>query len=208
MCDLQVIDLSVGIEDGMPYYPGDPVPSVEQFKTVEHDGHALKKLCIGTHTGTHIDAPAHFIAGAETVDRLPPLVASGPAIVLDLSQDLKEGVVDADIPPAGDKRVLLIYTGTNLQWRKGWDMGMVARISVGLANKIVDAGYHAVGIDSPTIGHSDVHTKLLGNKVVIIENLSSTNLRGIVGKTAEFLCIPVLVKDGDGSPARAVCMFE
>ncbi|MEM3671295.1 MAG: cyclase family protein [Thermoprotei archaeon] len=203
---MTLIDLSLLLEDGMPFYPGDPEPSVEQFKTVERDGHALKKMTLGTHTGTHVDAPCHFIAGGKSVSDLDPLSFSGKAYVVDVSGKTPLDEL-TELPPTPSAEVLLVHTGTNRNWKKGWNMSNVSRLSVSVAEEIRRRKYRVVGIDSPTVGHGDVHRLLLGNGVLIVENLSSFALSQVVGKSVLFTCIPILVKEGDGAPARAVCEY-
>jgi arylformamidase len=202
----QLIDLSLRIETGMPYFPGDPQPSVEQFKRVEIDGYSLKRLVLGTHTGTHIDAPSHFIAGAETIDRLDPLAACGRAKVIDASGAGTKKLDNFQIPASSTEKILLIYTGTNRLLKTGFGSEDIVTLGVETARQISQAGYKAVGIDSPSVGDSLVHRTILGSNTIIIENLSS-ELGKLVGRSVEFLCLPLKVADGDGAPARAVALL-
>ncbi len=200
----KVIDLSLEIFTGMPYYPGDPQPSVEQYKHVSTDGVSLKRLVLGTHSGTHVDAPAHFLLGARTVDMLHPLHACGYAKVVDASRSLQGNLVvsKADISRQ-DEDVLLIYTSCH---RLNTRVGTFPTLSKNLAQKIVDAGYRCVGIDSPTIGGAEVHRTLLGSGVIIVENLSD-RLAETLSQRPYFICLPLKVADGDGAPARALAIL-
>ncbi|BBD73121.1 hypothetical protein HS1genome_1510 [Sulfodiicoccus acidiphilus] len=81
----------------MPYYPGDPVPSVKQFKSLDKDGVNLKEIHLGSHSGTHVDAPAHFVKDAPSLDQLDPMAYSGTAIAIKV-----DGIVKVtDVPPRG-----------------------------------------------------------------------------------------------------------
>jgi arylformamidase len=202
----QCIDLSLNIENGMSYYPGDPQPSIEQFKRVEIHGYSLKRLVLGTHTGTHIDAPSHFIAGAETIDRLDPLAACGRARVIDASRAKAEKLDHLQIPPSKNEKILLIYTGSNKKHRIGQDLESVVTLGVEAARQISQAGYKAVGIDSPTIGDPAVHRTILDSNTIIIENLSD-ELGKLVDKSVELVCLPIKVVDGDGAPVRAIALL-
>ncbi|MEM0121251.1 MAG: cyclase family protein [Thermoprotei archaeon] len=200
-----VVDLSLDIFTGMPYYPGDPQPSVEQYKHVLLDGVSIKRLALGTHSGTHIDAPAHFLANGKTVDRLNPLAACGQAKIVDVSKSLsKKAMINkADISRKNEE-VLLLYT--SYYAAKPLDSGVFPTLSEQFAKSIVDAGYKCVGIDSPTAGSPEVHRILLGAGIVIVENLSN-RLAELISKKAYFICLPIRVLDGDGAPARALAII-
>ncbi len=201
-----VVDLSLDIYTGMPYYPGDPQPSVEQYRHVSVDGVSLKRLALGTHSGTHIDAPAHFIAEGKTIDMLHPLAACGYAKTIDVSGSLSNEMVvtNADITRGGED-VLLIYT-SYYGVHKRTQRGVFPTLSKRFAEDLVEAGYKCVGIDSPTVGDSEVHRVLLGSGVIIVENLSN-RLVEVVSKKAYFICLPIRVTDGDGGPARALAII-
>ncbi len=201
-----VIDLSLDIYTGMPYYPGDPQPSVEQYRHVSVDGVFLKRLALGTHSGTHIDAPAHFIADGKTIDMLHPLAACGYAKTIDVSGSLSTRMVvtDGDITRRSED-VLLIYT-SYYGMRERAQSGVFPTLSKRFAESLVQAGYKCVGIDSPTVGDPEVHKTLLGSGIIIVENLSN-RLVEVVSKKAYFICLPIRVMDGDGAPARALAIM-
>lgn len=185
-----ILDLSLPIEEEMPFYPGDPKPQVRKFLSIPKDEYDVSEIIIGTHTGTHIDVPAHAIPNGKTVDEI------------DISSFIGNGKACGKNELEHDTEVLLIYTGTNKRWRKGWNMENIETIDENLANKIVKKEIRIVGIDSPSIGSIDVHKILLLNNVIVVENLSD-KLSYLIGKRFEFYAIPLLINKGDGAPARA-----
>jgi len=202
----KVIDLSLMVEEGMPYYPGDPVPSVRQFKSLDKDGVNIKEVHLGTHSGTHVDAPAHFVKGAPSIDQLDPMSYSGRAVAVKVDGVVRKG----DIPESGG--VVFFYTGTNRNWRHGWTMQSFGYIEPEAAEELVKRKFKVVGIDSPSVEMPRfkeplTHVTLLSHGVLIIENLSDS-LSQLVGKTFQVLCLPIKVREGDGAPARVVALLE
>ena len=203
----EVVDLTNSVEDGMPYYPGDPRPTVMQWRSLRRDGVNLKLLILGSHSGTHVDAPAHFVDGGAAVDELGPMAFSGEAIVVD-ARGYRE--VPPDVVPLNPSRVLLIYTGISAAWRRGWVTDDYPYLSREAAELLVKRGVRVVGIDSPSVdapGAEEpiVHRMLLSQGVLIVENLSR-NLGRLVGKRVWFLCLPLPIRSGDGAPARALAL--
>ncbi len=192
-----IIDLSVPIENGMPYFPGDPKPKIEK---IEKD-YIIHELFLSTHTGTHVDVPYHFISEGKKLDEIDLTKFSGKAYVLDAEgKDLR-----SLNPPSAD--ILLIYTGSSKLWKKGWDMSNYSTIDEDFAKVIVRKGYKLVGIDSPSIGNNKVHRILLSNEILIVENLSY-NLEKIKGKFVDFISLPLPLKGTDGSPIRAIAIVR
>ena len=207
MSGLKFYDLSLPIADGMPSFKGDPVPEVRQFKRIEADGYNLKEIRIGTHTGTHLDAPAHFIKGGKTIDQLDLSVLQGTATCI--LYDPKKGIR----LPGEHHDIILLYTGYNNMWnqmRVFKNFSYIDKMDAGL---LKDYGVKMVGIDSPSaeIENSkdfETHRILLGGSIPIIENLNSATLSSLVGRTFTLQVFPILVKDGDGAPARVIAMEE
>ncbi len=173
-----IVDLTVPIEEGMRVYPGDPEVKVQRL---ENQGYIISKLTLGSHTGTHVDVPAHVFKDGKTLDQVPVEQFSGRAYVTKL-EDIDSLDVDVD--------VLLIYTGGN-----GLTLEQAKRVKA-----------RVVGVDSMSVGSMEVHRELLSRGIIIVENL--TNLDKIIGKYVDFLCFPLLIKGGDGAPARAVAVVR
>src|SRR5215207_8574333 len=104
-----IIDITVPVDARTPVYPGDPPVVVEPLTTVVSDGVALSRLMLGSHTGTHIDPPAHFFADGLTVDALPLDVLIGPALMMDIAAGRRVSVEDVDGIPSTER--LLLRTG-------------------------------------------------------------------------------------------------
>ncbi|MEM3667719.1 MAG: cyclase family protein, partial [Thermoplasmatales archaeon] len=141
---MKIHDLSVYIEDGMPYFEGDPVPSVKQYKSIQRDGYNLKSINIGSHTGTHIDAPSHFIPGGLSVEdlSLDRLCGFGTIIKYDPKEKL--------VLPEQKFDIILLYTGYNEKWEEYSVFRDFSYIKKEDAEEIRKYGVKVVGIDSPS----------------------------------------------------------
>jgi arylformamidase len=207
-------DLSHLISQDMPVYPGDPQPEFEPFATIEKEKVNVTRIVIGSHTGTHVDAPKHFFADGNSVDREPLGKFIGEAVILDLSNmSIGSGITDSDLDKHSKivkgNDILLFYTGTSEKWRKDEIIrNNFSYLEPSAAEWIVNHGIKCIGIDTLSVekyGFKEglTHKKLLSNNVVIIENLNS-NLKGFVGKRVFLVCLPLMLKGIDGSPARVI----
>jgi arylformamidase len=205
-----IIDISLDVGPDMLTWPGDPPVSVEPAKRMSRgDSSNVSELRLGSHTGTHVDPPFHFLDDGVGVDALPLDALCGPAKVADLTG--VEGAVGADaleglgLPPSIE-RLLLRTSNSELWSRQGTQFpdAYVALDPSG-ARWVVDHGIRLVGIDFLSIearGSADhpVHRTLLSGGTVILEGL---DLSGAAPGSYELLCLPLKVVDGDGAPARA-----
>jgi arylformamidase len=197
-----IIDISRPIGPDTPVWPGDPPVVVERVARVEAgDPAEVSRLQLGTHTGTHVDPPAHFLPGGVTVDQLPLDVLVGPAVVADLTgvPSIDPGALESLGLPAGTVR-LLLKTGREA----GGIAGGGALSSEG-ARWLVDRGVLLVGADTlsvePGTDAYPVHRTLLGAGVVIVEGL---DLASVAAGPYQLVCLPLRITGGDGAPARAV----
>jgi arylformamidase len=187
-----IIDISRPVGADTPVWPGDPPVAVEPVARLEAgDPAAVSRLVLGTHTGTHVDPPAHFVAGGATVDEIGLDVLVGPAVVVEAGQ-LAAAV-------GGHERVLL-KTGA------GDRFGVV---TAGTARQLVEAGVRLVGVDTlsiePATDDYPVHRLLLGAGVVIVEGL---DLSATPPGEYQLVCLPLRIAGGDGAPARAVLITQ
>jgi arylformamidase len=208
-------DLSQLVSQDMLVYPGDPQPQFEPFATMEKDKINVTRIVMGSHTGTHVDAPKHFFADGDGIDKEPLDKFIGEAIIADLSDMPRgKGISDADLDNyyrvIKRNDILLLYTGTNDKWQKARSSksNNFTYLEVSAAEWIMDHGIKCVGIDTLSVekyGFKEglTHKKLLSNNIGIIENLNS-NMRGFVGKRMFLVCLPLMLKAIDGSPARAI----
>ena len=206
----RIVDISIGISEDLLTWPGDPAVSVERTSRISAGGSAnVSLLGLGTHTGTHVDPPVHFIEGADPIDRVPLEVLVGPALVVDLTSASAIGPAELDALslPQGTER-LLCKTRNSEMWtrdRVSFPDNYVAVTPDG-ARWIVDRGLRLVGVDFLSVekdGPPDypVHHALLGGGTIIVEGL---DLSRVEPGPYTLYCLPVRILGGDGGPARAV----
>jgi arylformamidase len=206
---MRVIDISVPNGPGQHVYPGDPPPRVEQVKAIRRgDVCNVSLLTMGSHTGTHVDAPYHFIDGGARLGEVALDRMVGEAVVVDLrGRAAVDAAALADAPlRAGD--ILLCLTDNSERWAAPAFRTDFTYLTLDAAGLLVERGVRAVGIDSLSIeefGSSDfpVHHRLLGAGVFVIEGL---DLRGVDAGRYTLVCLPLKFPDLDGAPARAVLL--
>lgn len=206
---MPIHDISLAITPTLPVWPGDPPVQLELVHRIADGANAnASRLACGVHTGTHVDAPFHFIEGAATVEAMPLEVLTGPAYVADLTS---ADVIDAPalqragIPPR-TKRVLLKTRNSRL-WASAdrtFHRDFVAVNAEG-ASWLVERGAKLVGVDylsvAPFGDSRPTHRILLEAGVVIVEGLDL----GAVRKGRYTLhCLPLKLAGSDGAPARAI----
>ena len=205
-------DISIPLSSGIPTYPGDPEIEIQDWRSLSNgDGVNVSMLRFGAHTGTHVDAPAHFIEGATRVESLPLDVLIGEAEVIEVPSALKSidvGFV-RDHFKSGIKRVLFKTRNSSLWKTSGahFDRGY-SYLELEAATLLAEQGIRLVGIDYLSIeqfgteGHP-THLALLSNGIIIVEGL---NLTDVPPGKYELICLPLRISGGlgDGAPARAV----
>lgn len=220
-----VLDLTHAIAPGMPCYPGTEPPVFSQPFTVAEHGFAERRLTMLTHTGTHVDAPAHMLDGAATLDAFAVGRFMGRAAVVDVSgapggaitrQALQDQLHDID-----SLDYVLLHTG----WADRWGDASYYRgfpvLNPEAARWLAGSGLHGLGIDAVSVDAAPVdatataaaetaefpiHRILLQRGLVIVENL--TGLRELVGRRLTFLCLPLKIAGADGAPARALAWLD
>lgn len=202
-------DLSHPIVTGMPTYPGDPSVRVSPAATLATDGVRVSHLELGSHTGTHVDAPAHVIPAGRTVDQIDPGQLIGPALVLRAANPRPTEPVVIDELPANLPRIVLLATG----WDAHFDSPAALAhpyVSLELAQTLWSRGARVLGLDTVSPDCSDnpshrpklpVHSFWLGQDGLIVENLV-----GLVSlpPQVEVVMLPLNVVGGDGAPIRAL----
>ena len=214
---MKVIDLTHVITAQMPVYPGTEPPILEPANTYEKDGFKETKLSMYTHTGTHMDPPAHLYPGRTTLDRFPPEQFIGKALVIDC-QSLREGepITMEHIARYGEKvdqaDFLLFHLGWDKRWGSESYFGDYPCIDDEVLDKILRGsykgiGFDVIGLDPIADGNLTRHKKLFKSKEIVnIENLCNLELCG--DNLFWFSCFPLKIADSDGSPIRAVAWFE
>ncbi len=206
---MKLVDISVPIRDAMTVYRGNPRVRVRPAMTLAKDGVNLSEICLGSHTGTHVDAPSHFIKGGRGIDRLDLSLFLGPAWVADL-RAVKAGIdaeaLEAARIPRGTSRVLL-HTRNSRLWHpaRAFTTKFVY-LAPGGADWLLQRGVSLVGIDYLSIEGFHVtgaptHRRLLGAGVPIVEGL---DLFRITPGRWQMVALPLRIERGDAGLARAV----
>jgi len=200
----------------MPVYPGDPSPSFESYSTLQKDGVNLTKITMGSHTGTHVDAPQHFIRDGIGIDRIPLNKLIGEAYVADLSKKpIGSGITSKDLrreleTEIASDDIVAIYTGCSEHWGDKSINRDYTYLTEDAADYLVSKKVRAVGIDFLSVEKFKatehlVHKTLLGNGIFIVESLSNA-LNQFVGQRILMICMPIKLRDGDGAPSRVVAV--
>lgn len=209
---MQYIDISVSIRPDLPVWKGDPAVSILRESSIASgDAANITHLNMGAHTGTHVDAPLHFLDGRRGVDRLDLDVLVGPAWVAEFNSTREITAADLEKAgiPVGTARLILKTRNSRLWSDKptGFDEDFIG-ISVDGAEWLVQRGIRLVGIDYLGVERCDsvsngapVHKKLLDAEIILVEGL---NLSEVQPGAYRLMCLPVKIQDADGAPCRAI----
>ncbi len=217
---MKIIDLSHPIEEGMMTFPTPWHPVVEITILGRHgiEGRETRKVVLGTHIGTHADAPRHFIPGGRTIDEIPFDFLIGPATVADFTGC--RSLHEIDVPELREK--LGPAVPSRLILRTGWSeyfgnlkfYNEYPFLSENAAQWLVENGVRLIAMDTPspdnpahsrgTPKDSPNHKVLLGAGVVLVEYLA--NLQSLAAREVELIVMPLKLKACDGSPARCVAI--
>ena len=211
-----IVDLSHPVEDGMPVYPGDPVVRIRPATTIAEHGYAVLHVRMGSQSGTHVDAPYHFLEDGARIDELPLELFLGPAVVADVrGKQAREPITWADLAPVAGRlapgRMLLLHTGWDAHW--GTDAYLDHPFLDGeAAERVVAAGVRTVGLDALSLdetvpggepaGGFAAHAAVLGAGGVIVENLRG--LEQVRSAEPVVSVLPLRLAGADGAPVRAV----
>jgi arylformamidase len=197
------IDVSVTIRPRMPIYEGDPAVAITRAKSIDRGDPAnVSRLDIGAHTGTHVDAPCHFIPQGIGAGELPLDPFLGRCVVADATAagSVDESFVDTVVLPPGIDRVLLKTRNSRLWEHDSFTRDFV-RLATSGARALVARGVRLVGTDYLSLGNREAHVTLLERGVGVIEGL---DLRAVDAGTYFLVCLPLKIAGSDGAPARAL----
>jgi arylformamidase len=209
---MPIYDVTVPLSNELPTYPGDPGIQIGDWRALaKGDSANVSVVNFGAHTGTHVDAPAHFIEGAEKIEWLSLDSLMGEAVVVEVPENyivIDEDFVTRHVMP-GTQRVLF-KTRNSAFWNETPPRfhSDFTHLNLEAATWLRDQGAKLIGIDYLSIerfksGNHPVHLALLSKGVVILEGL---NLSGVPAGSYELICLPLRLRSelGDGAPARAV----
>ncbi|HEY7546714.1 MAG TPA: cyclase family protein [Blastocatellia bacterium] len=203
---MKLFDVTVPISKDMIVYPGDPPVEVERIRSISEDaGYNLTRYSFGSHTGTHIDPPFHFLADGLTADRLPLELLIGRARVVEVTSPRidEEALKEFDF---SDNVRVLFKTRNSYLWSQSAFVEDYVHITPAAARELVTQGIKLVGIDYLSVEkfgaeEYETHLAFLSAGTTILEGL---DLREIEPGDYEMICLPLRVAEGDGAPARVV----
>lgn len=204
------IDVSAPLDASLPCWPGSqPVHFEENLSIRSGDPVDVRTMTLGLHTGTHIDAPSHFLEGGATVDQVPLAKMIGPCVVADLRghRSISAALLAAQNLPATATR-LLCLTDNSDGWAPEFDADFVG-LSLDGAEWLAANGYDLVGNDylsvQPHGGDDEIHRVLLRQEIVLLEGLM---LKHVEPGPYELLCLPMKLVGVEGAPARVLLKRE
>jgi len=199
-----ILDLTHPLGPNTPVYPGDPSPSISRLNNVASDGFTDHSFTLGTHVGTHIDAPAHMITDGKTLGQYPPSRFVGRGIIVDVTTEFTlSALKSADVQP-GD--IVVLQTGLSQHFHHPDYFTNSPTIPEDIAKHLVAQRVSMVGVDMGTVDRPPfpIHKILLGGDVLIIENL--TNLAQLP-EVCTIVALPLNLAL-DGSPCRVIASTE
>jgi arylformamidase len=212
LIQMAIYDISVPLSATTPTYPNDPAIEIQSWSDLGRGDRAnVSLLHFGAHSGTHVDAPAHFIAGGLKVDALPLEKLLGEVTVVEVPIDVT--AIDSDFVSLNCNQAtqrVLFKTGNSGFWNNP-DVGFrtdYTYLEPGAARRLTEIGIQLVGIDYLSIEQYEsesfeTHLILLTSGVVILEGV---DLRNVSAGRYELICLPLRIAggSGDGAPARAI----
>ena len=210
---MKVIDLTLTVSEKIPTFPGSPKPHFIEWETIPKNGYNLELLFLSTHTGTHIDAPFHFVKNGKKIHEIAPERLVNEAVLIRIGKNSNRSISKTDIQNFEQKNGK-IENGSTVIFHTGWQKNLNKEfyftknpgLSVSAAKYLVSKKINMVGIDSPSIdlgtdSKFSVHHILAKNNILIVENLA--NLNKIKSNNFHLITSPLKLKNATGSPIRA-----
>lgn len=202
------IDLTIPIREGMPIWPGDPEPRLRWHKSfAAGDRNNVTEAAFGLHTGTHLDAPNHFLRDRGGIETLPIEILIGPGRVIEIDDPHRVTAEELRGKNLAGASRFLIRTRNSAErwWEKPFDPGF-CHMTEEAAQLLLDAGMRLLGVDCLSVDGkgapgSPVHNLLMPKGVVLLEGL---NLSAAPAGDYELIALPALFWGRDGAPARAI----
>lgn len=202
---MRYYDVTIPISNGMVVYPGDRAVVYERTLTIDKDGYNWSRLDCGTHIGTHMDAPVHFVRGGKTLDDLPLDLMISEVSIIETNADMVDRDVLRKVRPT-DWWAVFFKTRNQALWGRKKFIPDFVSLTPDAAEFLVEKGTGLVGIDYMSIEthytHDyPVHKILLGKNIFIIEGLY---LNDVPAGRYKLHCLPLKLDKGDGGPVRVV----
>lgn len=207
---MKIFDLSHPVSEKMPTYFGADKPKLKVQGSVKINGHREMDITYNSHIGTHIDLPAHMLANGKTIDKIKIEKFFGKGIKIDVKNIFPNKILISNLSKYKKKinkvDFVLLHSGHSKYWGGEKYLSNFPVLDKTATEWLCDLNIKGIGIDMPSIDAIDSegyanHKKFLKNEILIIENL--TNLEKIPYDNFYFSCLPLNIKNADGSPVRA-----
>ena len=215
---MKIIDLTLTVSDKIPTFPGSPQPSFIPWENIKEDGYNLELLFLSTHTGTHMDAPYHFLEKGAKIHEISLKKLVSEAILIKSKKKGGESITKIDIQKF-EKKHGKIDDFSSVIFSTGWQRNLQKKyyftknpgLSVSAAKYLASKKINLVGIDSPSIdlgkdSKFSVHQIFAKKGILIVENLA--NLEKIKSSKFHLVVLPLKLKNATGSPVRAIAFVE
>ena len=215
---MKILDLTLTISNKIPTFPGSPHPHFIPWENIKDDGYNLELLFLSSHTGTHMDAPFHFLKKGAKIHEIGLKKLVSEAVLIQAKKNDGESITKADIQKF-EKKHGKIKGFSSVVFLTGWQRNLQKKhyftknpgLSVSAAKYLASKKISLVGIDSPSIdlgidSKFSVHQIFAKKGILIVENLA--NLDKIKSSKFHLVVLPLKLKDATGSPVRAVAFVE
>jgi len=215
---MKIIDLTLTVSDEIPTFPGSPQPSFIPWENVKEDGYNLELLFLSTHTGTHVDAPYHFLEKGAKIHEISLKKLVSEAVLIKSKKSGGESITKTDIQKFEKKHgkitsfsSVIFYTGWQRNLQKKYYFTKNPGLSVSAAKYLASKKINLVGVDSPSIdlgkdSKFSVHQIFAKKGMLVVENLA--NLQKIKPSKFHLVVLPLKLKNATGSPVRAIAFVE
>jgi kynurenine formamidase len=215
---MKIIDLTLTISNRIPTFPGSPQPNFIPWEKIKDDGYNLELLFLSSHTGTHLDAPYHFLEKGAKIHEISLKKLVSNAVLIKSRKKSNESVTKTDIQKFEKKHgkiasfsSVIFYTGWQRNLQKKYYFTKNPGLSVSAAKYLASKKISLVGIDSPSIdlgtdSKFSVHQIFAKKGMLIVENLA--NLEKIKSSKFHLVVLPLKLKNATGSPVRAIAFVE
>ena len=211
---MKPIDLTLTISSRLPSFPGSPKPVIIPWSKIKTEGYNLEMLFLSSHSGTHIDAPFHFVEKGMKIHQIPPSRLIRKAILNKIKKSSNQLITKKDIMNF-EKKNGTIPNDSTIVFETGWQKNLQKSfyfeknpgLSTSAAKYLISKKTNLVGIDSPSIDGGKetkfpVHKLFSKKNILMVENL--TNLDKIISNPFELIVLPLKLEDATGSPVRAI----
>ena len=215
---MKIIDLTLTVSDKIPTFPGSPQPNLIPWENIKEDGYNLELLFLSSHTGTHMDAPYHFLEKGAKIHEISLKKLVSEAALIQSRKGSGESITKTDIQKF-EKKSGKIDGFSSVIFQTGWQRNLQKKyyftknpgLSASAAKYLASKKINLVGIDSPSIdlgkdSKFSVHQIFAKKGILIVENLA--NLDKIKSSKFHLVVLPLKLRNAAGSPVRAIAFVE